>query len=158
MTAPLQIQTQKQDDWEYVLLKGSIMEGAEEKLDELLKRPGENYIIDFTHIATINSCGVAEWVKFIGEFTTKRTVYFDNVPTIVLRIINMIGSFCGQAKIRSIFLDFQCDKCGLEHREQFIAGENMPESSDVDLEYDCPKCDGTLAPIMSEKEVFAFLK
>lgn len=154
----LTYRTFKKENWEYILLQGAIVENVEDVLRTLSETAGDNCVIDMSRISLVNSCGIVEWVNFIHPFSAKRTVVLDNVPSHVLRIVNMIKSFCGKATIRSVCLEFVCERCEQDKLEQIILGKNMPSPSELSVQIPCPRCQSPMHPSVPEKEAFAFLE
>ena len=93
-----------------VLLNGVIDEDTD--LSALNKMQGP-LTFNFKGVTSINSCGVRNWVNFIKAIEG-REISYEECPPLIVRQMNMVPSFTGQAQVRSVFVNYVCDKCEKE--------------------------------------------
>ncbi len=74
-------------------------------------------------IKSINSCGIREWIKWIG--TSKAApVEYHECPKIIVDQINMVQGFLpDQGKVLSFYVPFYSDESGTEKNVLFKLGE-----------------------------------
>lgn len=121
----------------WVALSGELTEASD--FTPLLGTLPGSVTFDVAEIERINSCGVREWVKFIGALGsagTALTLERCSVPFVAQ--LNMIANFRGNATVRSVFAPFYCPSC--EHRHDQLV-EVGPEAIEVVRgTLPCPSC------------------
>ena len=136
----------EENGWHIVKLNGAIVEGSKEILSPMNKLNGSNYIFDFRNIASINTCGIAEWIEFMSEFGPGKNIIYDACSSNIVMLINMVPAFKGSAQVRSLFRTYYCDQCSKTVEMAVIKGENMPENNtlksnpNIDDEVNCNQC------------------
>ena len=97
--------------------------------------------------------------QLLRDVETKNPeIIFEQCTPEVVMQINMIPSFKGSAKVKSVYGNFVCDECGEEKEELFTDGENLPSGDDIQLdEISCPNCGAEMELEEMEDEFFAFL-
>ena len=146
------------DGWTYLRLAGVIDE--DNRLPDLIPDlRGRLLVVDLRAVDRINSCGVRDWVSWVGlvERTRMDVVLADCSPAIVAQI-NLVGNFAGNASIHSFCAPYFCDHCDLERSrslrvEQFVGA---PERKAPTLR--CEQCGGPMVFDDIEESYFAFLE
>ena len=152
------INIEKNGDWEKLMYTGPINEEAEVHLNQLTTQLGPKVIINFKQVTMVNSCGVRGWVNFMRTLEQNREIIYEECTSEIVMQINMIPSFKGTAKIKSVFGAYSCEDCGNNENVLFENGKNLPASEDDEV--DAPKC-GSCGEEMEmeelEEEFFAFV-
>lgn len=138
-----------------IMLRGVIDEDTDFNL--LKKLPG-SLIFNLRGITSINSCGVRNWVNFLKE-VADRKVYYVECPPLIVRQMNMVPSFVGQARVVSVFGAYVCEECESEKlvliQEANFAGGNV----EIEEALKCDSCDdGEMEFDGHPKQYFAFAK
>ena len=145
-------------DWETFSYTGNIDENSEEILSPYLKTLGKNVIINFANVDKINSCGVLNWINFVGELCTSRQVRYTNCVPDIVQQINMIPRFRNTAEIISVFAQYSCAHCGNSQQHLFVKGKNLPATAQDDVgDVSCSKCSKITSFEEVEEEYFAFV-
>src|ERR1041384_8447303 len=114
MNQKFQAVVHHRDEVAYVKLSGVIDEDNE--LAELTDRIGQGTaVIDLSEIERINSCGVRDWVNWLGEIEKggAKPVLVECSPAIVAQI-NLVNNFTGTGVVKSFFAPYFCPACDLE--------------------------------------------
>ena len=78
-------------------------------------------------IKSINSCGIREWIKWIGTAGGALIQYVE-CPKIIVDQINMVQGFLpSQGKVISFYVPFYSDESGLEKNVLFTLGKEYDE-------------------------------
>jgi anti-anti-sigma regulatory factor len=144
------------DDVTYVKLGGVIDEDNE--LGELMERmAGSTVVIDLAEIERINSCGVRDWVNWLGkvEKTGTRVVLVECSPAIVAQI-NLVNNFTGSGVVKSFFAPYFCPNCDREKVLLVETSELGPPPHKAPT-CRCDECDGVMDFDDMEDSYFAFL-
>ncbi len=102
------------DDVTFVKLSGVIDEDNE--LTDLTEKiPGGTAVIDLGEVERINSCGVRDWVNWLGKIETGQTdvVLVECSPAIVAQI-NLVNNFTGAGVVKSFYVPYFCPECDEE--------------------------------------------
>lgn len=152
------IQFEQKQGWDVMRYIGPINEEAEVHLAQALPRLSSKLIINFKQVASINSCGVRAWINFMREAGKGREIVFEECTPETVMQINMIPSFKGSAKVRSVYASYRCGNCSHQQEVLFEQGKNLPSASDDDIsEQKCPKCGSGMEMEEMEDEFFAFV-
>lgn len=74
-------------------------------------------------IKSINSCGIREWIKWVGTAGSAGVQYFE-CPKIIVDQINMVQGFLpAQGKVMSFYVPFYSDDSGAEKNVLFTHGK-----------------------------------
>lgn len=85
--------------------------------------------LDLSGIRSINSCGIREWIKWIGTASGAAIVY-DQCPKVIVDQINMVDGFLpSNAKVNSFFVPYYNDESGSEKNILFRYGTEYKEGS-----------------------------
>jgi anti-anti-sigma regulatory factor len=148
----------QRDDVTYIKLAGVIDEDNE--LASLVDRVGSGTtVIDLAEIERINSCGVRDWVNWLGKLEKKRaeTVLVECSPAIVAQI-NLVNNFVGGGAVKSFYAPYFCPSCDLEKvllvELEEMAGHEKPKAPVCR----CDECDGVMDFDDMEESYFAFIQ
>ena len=151
------IQITEESDWTKITYIGPINEESEVHLSQLLGRLGKRCVFNFKQVEYVNSCGVRGWINFMREAEKGREMMFEECTSEIVMQINMIPSFRGSAKVKSVFASYVCDACQNHEQVLFVQGKNLPENGDVTIEpRNCGECGEEMEMEELEDEFFAF--
>ena len=102
------------DDVTFVKLSGVIDEDNE-LADLIDKIPPGTAVIDLGEVERINSCGVRDWVNWLGKIEANKTevVLVECSPAIVAQI-NLVNNFTGNGVVKSFYVPYFCPECDEE--------------------------------------------
>ena len=104
---------QQHDDVSLVKLAGVIDEDNE--LSELLdKISGSTAVIDLGEIERINSCGVRDWVNWLGKIEDHASVVLVECSPAIVAQINLVNNFTGTGVVKSFYVPYFCPECDEE--------------------------------------------
>ncbi|MGZ5279564.1 MAG: hypothetical protein ACXWC9_06460 [Pseudobdellovibrionaceae bacterium] len=108
-----------------VSLAGTIDEDADFNPHSLAGAPAVS--LDLANVKSINSCGIREWIKWIGTAGPVSVQYFE-CPKIIVDQINMVQGFLpASGKVMSFFVPFYNDDSGEEKSVLFTLGKEYSE-------------------------------
>ncbi|MDY0001703.1 MAG: hypothetical protein RBU30_10440, partial [Polyangia bacterium] len=96
----------QREDVTYIKLSGVIDEDNE--LAALTERVGSGTtVIDLAEIERINSCGVRDWVNWLGKSEKKGAdiIMVECSPAIVAQI-NLVNNFVGKGAVKSFYAPY----------------------------------------------------
>jgi hypothetical protein len=111
-----------------ILLRGII---DEDVTFDALAKLGSPLSFNFKGVTSINSCGVRTWVNFVKSIPEVEVTY-EECPPLIVRQMNMVPSFVGHGKVKSVYVPYVCDACeseslALVHENEFASvAETMP--------------------------------
>jgi anti-anti-sigma regulatory factor len=114
MSQKFQAAVHHRDDLSFVKLSGVIDEDNE--LGELTEKiHGNTVVIDLGEVERINSCGVRDWVNWLGRVESKNleVVLVECSPAIVAQI-NLVNNFTGAGVVKSFYVPYFCPECDEE--------------------------------------------
>ena len=83
--------------------------------DATFPKLGPNFseiTIDWSGVKAINSCGIREWLRWIGGVPHTTSVKYTNCSRIIVNQINMIDGFLPRGgKVESFFVPYYCEPC-----------------------------------------------
>lgn len=83
--------------------------------------------LDLNGIQSINSCGIREWIKWIGTGAGAKIIY-NNCPKVIVDQINMVDGFLpSNAKVNSFFVPYYNESLGSEKSVLFRYGTEFQE-------------------------------
>jgi anti-anti-sigma regulatory factor len=149
----------QRDDVTYLKIGGVIDEDNE--LGQLAEKLATaTAVIDLSEIERINSCGVRDWVNWLGlvEKAGARIVLVECSPAIVAQI-NLVNNFTGTGVVKSFYAPYFCPNCDLE---KVLLVETRDLGSANGAKYKaptcrCDECDGVMDFDDMEDSYFAFL-
>jgi anti-anti-sigma regulatory factor len=157
MNPKFQATVHNREDVTYVKLSGVIDEDNE--LASLSEKIGTGTaVIDVSEIERINSCGVRDWVNWLGkvEKNGAKVILVECSPAIVAQI-NLVNNFTGQGVVKSFYAPYFCPNCDLEKvllvETRDVAGTSPFKAPSCR----CDECDGPMDFDDMEESYFAFL-
>lgn len=79
-------------------------------------------------VKSINSCGIREWIRWVGSAGTAPVVYSE-CPKIIVDQINMVQGFLpANGKVASFYVPFYSDDSGEDKSVLFSHGKEFSES------------------------------
>jgi anti-anti-sigma regulatory factor len=157
MSQKFQASVHQREDVSYVKLAGVIDEDNElgPMADRLV---GPTAVINLGEIERINSCGVRDWVNWLGrvEKSGSRVVLVECSPAIVAQI-NLVNNFTGAGVVKSFFAPYYCPNCDLEKVLLCEARDFYDQSKFKSPTCRCDECDGVMDFDDMEESYFAFL-
>ena len=156
MNQKFQAAVHKRDDVTYVKLAGVIDEDNE--LGELTEKiPSGTSVIDLSEVERINSCGVRDWVNWLGrvEKNGARVVLVECSPAIVAQI-NLVNNFTGGGVVKSFFAPYFCPNCDRE-KVLLVEAAELGSAPHKAPTCRCDECDGVMDFDDMEDSYFAFL-
>ncbi len=116
-------------------------------------------VLDLADIERINSCGVRDWVNWLGriEKTGARLVFVNCSPAIVSQL-NLVHNFTANGIVKSFYAPYFCPRCKKEKLLRLEA-RDLAKSAPVSKAPTCrcDECDGVMDFDEMEESYFAFL-
>ena len=156
MSTKFQASVQHRGDVSYVKLGGVIDEDNE--LGDLVdKIPTGTAVIDLGEIERINSCGVRDWVNWLGklEGSGTRSVLVECSPAIVAQI-NLVNNFTGSGVVKSFYVPYFCPECD-EEKVLLVEAADMGPPPHEPPTCRCDECDLVMDFDDMPDSYFAFL-
>ncbi len=93
-------------------------------LDSEFGKFSEEIFLDMRGVSRINSCGVREWIKFMGRVASR--VHYVNCSSIIVAQFSMIPEFIGKKGVVDSFeVQFVCPRCGHEDALILTVGKDI---------------------------------
>lgn len=129
----MEIAVTQEEEFLSVKLSGVIDEDNDlaEHIDTI---GGPLVAVDLSGVERINSCGLRDWVNWVGALESKgsKLLFVDCSPSIVAQI-NLVHNFTGSGHIKSLYLPYYCESCNEEHtllyEAEELAEEQLPPAS-----------------------------
>jgi anti-anti-sigma regulatory factor len=116
-------------------------------------------VLDLADIERINSCGVRDWVNWLGriEKNGARLVFVNCSPAIVSQL-NLVHNFTANGIVKSFYAPYFCPRCKKEKLLRLEA-RDLAKSAPVGKAPTCrcDECDGVMDFDEMEESYFAFL-
>lgn len=78
-------------------------------------------------LKAINSCGIREWIKWLGNYSQAQ-ISFSNCPKVIVDQINMVDGFLpSNGKVKSFYVPYYNDDSGSEKNILFSYGKEFTE-------------------------------
>ncbi|MBE7453653.1 MAG: hypothetical protein HS111_33760 [Kofleriaceae bacterium] len=119
---------------------GEIDENAD--FVELRRRLRGAVAFQLGEVRRINSCGVREWVNFVRDLPHVTELSFSHCSPAIVTQLNMIYNFRGNARIRSFFAPYVCDRCGQE--EEKLVDVTQTGGKHEIPQFACSQCGATM--------------
>lgn len=85
--------------------------------------------VELSGLKSINSCGIREWIKWMGTAGSAK-ISFSNCPKVIVDQINMVDGFLpANAKVSSFFVPYYNDDSGAEKNVLFRYGTEFTDGS-----------------------------
>lgn len=108
-----------------VVMAGSIDEDTDFSQFPLENAP--QIEIDLASLKSINSCGIREWIKWMGTAPTA-SITFNQCPKVIVDQINMVDGFLpANGKVQSFFVPYYNDDSGSEKNVLFRYGTEFTD-------------------------------
>lgn len=83
---------------------------------------------DLNSVKSINSCGIREWIKWLGT-NSKAKMTYVNCPKIIIDQINMVDGFLPtNGKVLSFYVPYYNDESGSEKNVLFRHGNEFTDT------------------------------
>ncbi len=156
MSQKFQASVHHRDDLSFVKLAGVVDEDNE--LTELTdKIHGSTVVIDLGEVDRINSCGVRDWVNWLGRVEAKNVdvVLVECSPAIVAQI-NLVNNFTASGVVKSFYVPYFCPECDEEKVLLCETGDMGPPPHEPPI-CRCDECDLVMDFDDMPDSYFAFL-
>src|SRR6266545_1264777 len=156
MSQKFQASVHHRDDLSFVKLAGVIDEDNE--LTELTdKIHGRTVVIDLGEVDRINSCGVRDWVNWLGRVEARNVdvVLVECSPAIVAQI-NLVNNFTGTGVVKSFYVPYFCPECD-EEKVLLVESSDMGPPPHEPPTCRCDECDLVMDFDDMPDSYFAFL-
>jgi hypothetical protein len=122
-----EIKVEKSGDMAKVQINGVIDEDVDFSVHPLT---GSSKVeMDLGGIKSINSCGIREWIKWLGDAGQAQVTYV-NCPKIIIDQVNMVQGFLpAQGKVASFYVPYYSESAGSEENVLFVHGKEFTETS-----------------------------
>lgn len=123
------------------------------------KISGGPVVLDLAEIDRINSCGVRDWVNWLGrvEKGGAKMVFVNCSPAIVAQI-NLVHNFTAAGIVKSFYAPYYCPRC---QKEKQLRLETRDLVSQAPISQAptcrCDECDGPMEFDDIEESYFSFL-
>jgi hypothetical protein len=85
--------------------------------------------IEMSGLKSINSCGIREWIKWMGDAGGAQ-ITFSHCPKVIVDQINMVDGFLpATGKVTSFYVPYYNDDSGSEKNVLFQYGKEFTDSS-----------------------------
>ncbi len=109
---------------DFLTLDGHIDEDA--NLENIPIGKGGELHIDFQKVVAINSCGIREWIKWLGKIPSNKQIVYINCPKIIVDQANMVAGFVpSNGKIKSFYVPYYCEDTDSEKMVLFTEGKEF---------------------------------
>jgi hypothetical protein len=86
---------------------------------------------DLNSVKSINSCGIREWIKWLGTNSKAKMTYI-NCPKIIVDQINMVDGFLPKnGQVLSFYVPYYNDESGSEKNVLFRYGQEFTDAGVV---------------------------
>jgi hypothetical protein len=139
--ANIQIKRERRADWDVIHYAGPMNEEAGLHLLPLFEDARSKCMFNFAGVTSVNSKGTGIWMNFLRTFRDGREIHLEEVAPCFVALINMMPSLTMGVKVRSIFVPFACDGCGMRLSKLIAFGGATPLSlSSLARSSHCSKC------------------
>jgi hypothetical protein len=112
-----------------VTLAGVIDEDADFNPHSLAGAPAVDF--QLANVKSINSCGIREWIKWVGSAGAVPVQYLE-CPKIIVDQINMVQGFLpATGKVLSFYVPFYNDDSGEEKSVLFTLGKEYADKGGI---------------------------
>ncbi len=86
---------------------------------------GNQIEVDLKDLKSINSCGIREWIKWMGTASSAQ-ISLHNCPKVIVDQINMVDGFLpANGKVQSFFVPYYSEESGSEKSVLFSRGKEF---------------------------------
>lgn len=137
MGTPFSFKIDTQQELSRLTLAGEITEDCDFK--PVLGQLSNRVAIDLKDVSRINSCGVREWINFVGALAgAGKRVTLERCSVPIVQQLNMISNFRGNGQVLSVYAPYYCQKCDAAHAKLVDLG--TLGSRPVEEQSPCPTC------------------
>lgn len=120
------VNKKQESDATIIEVKGNIDEDANFNTIEF--GAGAKFILDLNDVATINSCGIREWIKWIRTAPAGSQLTYRHCPKVIIDQINMVAGFLPEnARVESFYVPYYSDASGSEKMVLFSEGTHFKD-------------------------------
>lgn len=131
-------QVKQEDGATRLTISGDISEATD--FAPLLEQLAEKVVVvDLGSVQRINSCGVREWIDFVGTLNKNgHRLILERCSPFIVNQLNLISNFVGEGGVvRSVYAPYFCTSCDSEHAELLdLAGNDVQVKETIP----CPNC------------------
>ncbi len=129
------------NEGQIIQLSGCLTERSD--LSFLAGHAHGHLILDLGRIRRVNSSGVRLWLGTVRKLTEAGlTMEFRRCAPCIVRQLNMVSNFGGNATVRSVLAPYYCDACG--HEKEVLVELKGDKPPPVAEELPCAKCGGKM--------------
>ncbi|MBK9040530.1 MAG: hypothetical protein IPL83_15425 [Bdellovibrionales bacterium] len=156
-----EFRVEKKKDKENLLMviSGSINEDA--NFGNIEFPPGTQVVLDLDKVASINSCGIREWIKWIRTAPQGSKIIYRHCPKVIVDQINMVAGFLPKdGSVDSFYVPYYCESSGSEKMVIFRKGMEFKDDGEImpPSEIKCDKSGDVMEMDVIENKYFKFLK
>lgn len=90
---------------------------------------GQQIEFDLKDLKSINSCGIREWIKWMGTASNAK-ISLHNCPKVIVDQINMVDGFLpSNGEVQSFFVPYYSEEAGSEKNILFTRGKEFNEGA-----------------------------
>lgn len=110
-------------------------------------------------IKSINSCGIREWILWIGTAAGAASIQYIECPKIIVDQINMVQGFLpAQGQVNSFYVPFYCDDSGSEKSVLLTRGKEFSDKGVLQIPEVKDESGALMEMDVVEAKYFKFLK
>ena len=152
MRNPLSWQVERNGNQVRFRFSGEITENS--NFAPLLRDGADEIVLDLAGIERINSCGVREWLNFVGLLAKGgHTLVMERCSVPIVHQLNMVSNFRGGAEVRSVYAPYLCGKCDQEGSKLIELDKGGTVALKPEL---CPSCGANMEFDDLPEAYFAF--
>jgi anti-anti-sigma regulatory factor len=157
MGARLLIDIKEKDGLSYVKLSGMIDEDND-LLESTHRITQPKVVINTADIHRINSCGVRDWVTWLGDLGKKgANVYLVECSPTIMTQANLVHNFTSSGTILSFYAPYYCSDCDTDKMLLLEMADVFKTTPFVAPACRCDQCDNAMDFDDIENSYFAFL-
>ena len=152
------IELKRLDHGTYVKLAGVINEDNELlAIGRGLSR--QTIVIDLGELREINSCGVRDWVRWLGALGEREnSIVLIECPPLIIHQVNQVSNFGGNAHIKTFYMPYYCKTCDTEKALLADVDEFDRDSEIIAPSCRCDACDSIMVFDDLPGSYFSFAK
>lgn len=151
------IDIKERDDVTHVKLSG-IIDEDNGLADALGAASRHVVVIDTADVERINSCGVRDWVTWLGKLERGGAeLYFVDCSPTIMTQVNLVHNFVGSGSIINFYAPYFCASCDTDKMLLIDVGEAQAAAPFTAPTCRCDQCDHTTEFDDIESSYFAFL-
>jgi anti-anti-sigma regulatory factor len=142
----------------FVRLSGVIDEDNELGQISSKVKPESTVIVDTSDIQRINSCGVRDWVTWLGQLNGKACkLFFLECSPAIMTQVNLVNNFLNKGQIITFYAPYFCSSCEADKMLLINVDQALKSESYQAPVCRCDQCDHTMEFDDIESSYFAFL-